>query len=146
MSFLLSFLLLAQPPAPKLPPPNGTPSVTKHPKVIGWPEGKTPTAPPGFKVTLYADKFDNPRWLYVLPNGDVLVAESRTLPTHVSLKSQSVRVSEIGTENAPSPPPQPSVRRNFASRSAVGSAFTTCGNEPAAGGGTPAARKIASSA
>lgn len=65
---------------PKLPPPFETKSVTKHPKVIGWPDGKTPKAPDGFAVTLYADKFDSPRWLYVLPNGDVLVAEARTLP------------------------------------------------------------------
>jgi glucose/arabinose dehydrogenase len=73
-------LAAAQPPAPTLPPPFATPSVTKHPKVLGWPAGKTPTAPPGFHVTLFADGFDSPRWLYVLPNGDVLVAEARTLP------------------------------------------------------------------
>ena len=79
MSCMLSLLLLVQPP-PKLPPPGDTPSVVKHPKVIGWPKDKTPTAPAGFKVTLFADGLDNPRWLYVLPNGDVLVAESRTLP------------------------------------------------------------------
>lgn len=71
-------LVAAQPPT--LPPPFATPSVTKHPKVLGWPAGKTPKAPDGFAVTLYADGFDSPRWLYVLPNGDVLVAESRTLP------------------------------------------------------------------
>ena len=65
---------------PKLPPPFETPSVTKHPKVIDWPDGKTPAAPPGFTVTLYADGFDSPRWLYALPNGDVLVAEARSLP------------------------------------------------------------------
>jgi glucose/arabinose dehydrogenase len=65
---------------PKLPTPFATKSVNHHPKVIGWPEGRTPTAPPGFKVTLFADGFDSPRWLYVLPNGDILVAESRTLP------------------------------------------------------------------
>jgi glucose/arabinose dehydrogenase len=71
----------AEPPVqPKLPPPFDTKSVTKHPKVIGWPAGKTPTAPADFTVTLYADKFDSPRWLHVLPNGDVLVAEARTLP------------------------------------------------------------------
>jgi glucose/arabinose dehydrogenase len=80
VSFLLSCLLCAQPPEPKLPPPNATPSVVKHPKVIGWPKDKAPTAPAGFKVTVFADGLDNPRWLYVLPNGDVLVAESRTLP------------------------------------------------------------------
>ncbi|WP_439631270.1 PQQ-dependent sugar dehydrogenase [Gemmata sp.] len=71
---------LAEPPQPKLPPPFETKSVVKHPKVIGWPEGKAPTAPPGFAVTLYADGFDSPRWLYFLPNGDLLVAEARTLP------------------------------------------------------------------
>jgi len=70
----------ADPPGPKLPPAFETRSATHHPKVIGWPDGRTPTAPPGFKVTLFADGFDSPRWLYVLPNGDVLVAESRTLP------------------------------------------------------------------
>lgn len=79
LTFLGSAALLAADP-PKLPPPFETKSVTKHPKVIGWPDGKTPKAPDGFAVTLYADKFDSPRWLYVLPNGDVLVAEARTLP------------------------------------------------------------------
>jgi glucose/arabinose dehydrogenase len=46
--------------------------------VIDWPAGQTPVAPTGFRVTLYADGLDYPRWLYVLPNGDVLVAEART--------------------------------------------------------------------
>ncbi len=86
LSSLVAFLgsvlsLAADPPtAPMLPPPFDTKSATKHPKVIGWPAGKTPTAPEGFSVTLYADTFDSPRWLYTLPNGDVLVAEARTLP------------------------------------------------------------------
>lgn len=73
-------VLAAQPPEPSLPPPFATPSATHFPKVIGWPEGKAPTAPAGFSVSLYADGFDSPRWLYVLPNGDVLVSEARTLP------------------------------------------------------------------
>lgn len=47
-------------------------------KVIGWKEGETPVAPPGFKVTKYADGFKNPRWMYVTPNGDVLVAQSNS--------------------------------------------------------------------
>lgn len=81
LAVALATPLAAEPPAqPKLPPPFDTKSVTKHPKVTGWPAGKTPTAPEGFTVTLYAEKFDSPRWLYVLPNGDVLVAEARTLP------------------------------------------------------------------
>jgi glucose/arabinose dehydrogenase len=71
----------ADPPAqPKLPLPNATPSAVKFSKVIGWPDGKMPAAPSGFTVTLFADGFDSPRWLHVLPNGDVLVAEARTLP------------------------------------------------------------------
>jgi glucose/arabinose dehydrogenase len=80
LAVLGSALLAAADPQPELPPPFETKSVTKHPKVIGWPDGKTPKAPDGFAVTLYADKFDSPRWLYALPNGDVLVAEARTLP------------------------------------------------------------------
>jgi glucose/arabinose dehydrogenase len=45
-----------------------------------WPAGKTPVAPAGFTVTRYASGLDHPRWLYVLPNGDVLVAEASTVP------------------------------------------------------------------
>ena len=43
-----------------------------------WPKGKTPAAPKGFSVSRYAS-LDHPRWLYVLPNGDVLVAQARTI-------------------------------------------------------------------
>jgi glucose/arabinose dehydrogenase len=43
---------------------------------IGWPEGKMPSPPPGTKVTPFAKDLEHPRWLYVLPNNDVLVAES----------------------------------------------------------------------
>lgn len=59
-----------------LPQPYATPSVKNFSKVLGWPEGKTPAAPPGFVVTKFADSLENPRWIYVLANGDVLVAES----------------------------------------------------------------------
>ncbi|UFP93698.1 PQQ-dependent sugar dehydrogenase [Gloeobacter morelensis] len=61
-----------------LPQPFATPSVTKRSKAIGWPSGRTPVAPAGFQVSRFAAELDNPRWLYALPNGDVLVAESRT--------------------------------------------------------------------
>ncbi len=80
MFLTMSLFLLGAPadaPQPKLPPPNETKSVTKHPKVIGWPKDKLPLAPAGFAVSVFADGLDNPRWLHVLPNGDVLVAESR---------------------------------------------------------------------
>jgi glucose/arabinose dehydrogenase len=46
----------------------------------GWPAGATPKAPNGFTVTKFAGNLDHPRWLYQLPNGDVLVAESTTEP------------------------------------------------------------------
>ena len=64
-------------PRPTLPPPALTliPTVNIAP-AIGWPVGTTPTAAEGMKVSAFASGFDHPRWLYVLPNGDVLVAES----------------------------------------------------------------------
>jgi glucose/arabinose dehydrogenase len=70
--------------APELPPPFATPSAVNFSKLIAWPEGKTPEAPSGFTVSLYADGLDYPRWLYVLPNGDVLVSEARTEPDKLS--------------------------------------------------------------
>lgn len=61
---------------PVLPPPSAP---SRHfSKVVGWPSDRTPKAPPGFKVQRFAEKLDNPRWLYETPNGDILVAESRT--------------------------------------------------------------------
>ena len=42
--------------------------------------------PAGFAVPEYAGRFDNPRWLYVAPNGDVLVGESATIPTTIKRK------------------------------------------------------------
>ncbi|SHG92080.1 Glucose/arabinose dehydrogenase, beta-propeller fold [Flavobacterium frigidimaris] len=61
-----------------LPPPYATESKTNNSKVIGWPEGKTPTAPEGFTVTKFADGFENPRWTYIAPNNDIFVVESGT--------------------------------------------------------------------
>jgi glucose/arabinose dehydrogenase len=46
------------------------------PKVVGWSPEAAPHAPQGFVVTRLSDGLAHPRWLYVLPNGDVLVAES----------------------------------------------------------------------
>jgi glucose/arabinose dehydrogenase len=64
-------------PAPHLPEPTRSfiPTVSVAP-AIGWSEGATPQAAPGTEVTLFAGGLDHPRWLHVLPNGDVLVAES----------------------------------------------------------------------
>ena len=65
-------------PSPALPPPHATPSAVNFATVVGWPEGKAPTAPAGLEVARYAGGLDYPRWLHVLPNGDVLVSEART--------------------------------------------------------------------
>jgi glucose/arabinose dehydrogenase len=51
------------------------------PKAVGWPAGAGPKAPAGFAVTRMAEGLDHPRWLYVLPNGDVLVSESASQPS-----------------------------------------------------------------
>ena len=45
-----------------------------------WPEGTAPTPARGLAVNEYAGGLDHPRWLHVLPNGDVLVAESNAPP------------------------------------------------------------------
>ncbi len=62
----------------QLPEPFATKSVSNYSNVEGWEDGKTPKAPEGFMVTKYAEGFDNPRWMYVTPNGDILVAESNS--------------------------------------------------------------------
>jgi glucose/arabinose dehydrogenase len=66
---------------PELPPPNKSliPTVDIAP-AKGWPEGVTPIAAPGLAVNRFAAGLDHPRWLYVLPNGDVLVAETNRPP------------------------------------------------------------------
>ncbi|TPG73559.1 PQQ-dependent sugar dehydrogenase [Pseudomonas arsenicoxydans] len=68
-------------PSPKLPEPNKTliPTVNIAP-AIGWPAGAKPTAAAGTQVAAFAEGLDHPRWLYVLPNGDVLVAETNAPP------------------------------------------------------------------
>ena len=47
---------------------------------VGWPQGVMPTAPQGFRVQAFASGLDHPRWLYALPNGDILVAETNAPP------------------------------------------------------------------
>lgn len=68
-------------PSPQLPEPNKTliPTLNIAP-AIGWPQGAKPIAANGTQVTAFAEDLDHPRWLYVLPNGDVLVAETAAPP------------------------------------------------------------------
>lgn len=68
-------------PHPALPQPNPTlvPTVNIAP-AIGWPLGRKPIPATGLAVNAYASGLDHPRWIYVLPNGDVLVAETNAPP------------------------------------------------------------------
>ena len=64
-------------PRPVLPPPDPSliPTIQIAP-AIGWANGGKPVAAEGLSVAAFARDLDHPRWLYVLPNGDVLVAET----------------------------------------------------------------------
>ncbi len=68
-------------PHPQLPPPNPTliPTVNIA-QAVGWSINEKPVAAPGMTVNAFASELNHPRWLYVLPNGDVLVAETNAPP------------------------------------------------------------------
>jgi glucose/arabinose dehydrogenase len=66
---------------PALPQPHrGLFPTVKVAPAIGWPAGATPIATAGLRVQAFASGLDHPRWLYRLPNGDILVAESNAPP------------------------------------------------------------------
>ena len=68
-------------PRPTLPDPRHAliPTI-KVADAVGWPAGRMPTAAAGFRVQAFASGLDHPRWLYRLPNGDILVAETNAPP------------------------------------------------------------------
>lgn len=68
-------------PNPTLPAPRTTllPTVNIA-EATHWPEGRMPVPAAGFRVQAFAVGLDHPRWLYRLPNGDILVAESNAPP------------------------------------------------------------------
>jgi glucose/arabinose dehydrogenase len=68
--------------APAIPPakPQGNIPTLKMPTARGWSRGQTPVAAPGLKVNAFATDLEHPRWIHLLPNGDVLVAEALTVP------------------------------------------------------------------
>ena len=68
-------------PNPQIPPPEKSllPVLNIAP-AKGWPPGGKPVPGDGLSVTAFATGLDHPRWLYVLPNGDVLVAETNAPP------------------------------------------------------------------
>ncbi len=68
--------------APAIPvaKPQGAVPTLKMPTAQGWAPGQVPMAAPGLKVNAFARNLDHPRWIYCLPNGDVLIAESSSVP------------------------------------------------------------------
>src|SRR5688572_11033115 len=68
-------------PDPALPPPSRSLiPVVKVATARGWPPDAKPVAAEGTTVAAFARGLDHPRWLYVLPNGDVLVSETNAPP------------------------------------------------------------------
>jgi glucose/arabinose dehydrogenase len=71
--------------AAEVPPakPQGALPTLKMPSAQGWAPSEKPTAAPGLKVNAFAKDLDHPRWIEVLANGDVLVAEASQVPSPV---------------------------------------------------------------
>lgn len=64
-------------PSPAIPQARAQGVMTlKMPTAQGWQRGQTPTAAPGLRVNAFAEGLQHPRWIEVLENGDVLVAEA----------------------------------------------------------------------
>ncbi len=71
---------------PAIPPakPQGNLPTLKMPTARGWSPGQAPNPAAGLKVNAFAADLKHPRWIHVLPNGDVLVAEALTTPDPVN--------------------------------------------------------------
>jgi glucose/arabinose dehydrogenase len=71
--------------APVIPPakPQRAIPTLKMPTAKGWADGQKPVAAPGLKVNAFTTSLKHPRWIYVLPNGDVLIAEASQVPVPV---------------------------------------------------------------
>jgi glucose/arabinose dehydrogenase len=82
-------------PAPTLPKPAKTlfPTV-KIADAIGW-LGSAPKPAEGLRVAAFADRLEHPRWLYVLPNGDVLVAETNAPPRPEDGKGLKAKIQKM---------------------------------------------------
>ncbi len=77
---------------PELPKPQSSLiPVVKMAKAIGWPAGAMPEGAAGMDVMPFAEGLDHPRWLLLLPNGDVLVAETNAPAAPESARNQGIR-------------------------------------------------------
>src|SRR4029079_14091890 len=90
--------------APAIPEakPQGAIPTLKMPSARGWSDGQKPIAAPGLKVNAFATGLDHPRWINVMPNGDVLIAESTQVanppPTalHYAMQAPMRRAAALG--------------------------------------------------
>jgi glucose/arabinose dehydrogenase len=107
-------------PAPVLPAPESSllPTVNIA-KAKPWSAGAMPTAASGLRVSAFAQNLQHPRWLYVLPNGDVLVAESDAPPKPDDAKGISGEVHKLVMKEAGSGE-KPSANRITLLRDVVG--------------------------
>jgi glucose/arabinose dehydrogenase len=91
---------------PALPAPSRSaiPTIAVAP-AVGWAAGAMPTPAPGLKVTAFARDLDHPRWLHVLPNGDVLVAEANAQPSRPkSIRDLAMKLAQtVAGAEVPSP-------------------------------------------
>jgi glucose/arabinose dehydrogenase len=81
--------------APVIPAakPQGRIPTLKLPTARGWSDGQKPVAAPGLRVNAFATGLEHPRWISVLPNGDVLVAESTQVAEPIrSVSSYAIQV------------------------------------------------------
>ncbi|MGY8676341.1 sorbosone dehydrogenase family protein [Bradyrhizobium sp. UFLA05-153] len=90
--------------APQIPEakPQGAIPTLKMPTARGWRDGEKPVAAPGLKVNAYASGLDHPRWINVMPNGDVLIAEATQIAGaprsvfHYAMQATMRRAAALG--------------------------------------------------
>nr|WP_229197877.1 sorbosone dehydrogenase family protein [Bradyrhizobium acaciae] len=90
--------------APQIPAAKsqGAIPTLKMPTARGWDKGQLPTAAPGLKVNAFAAGLDHPRWINVLPNGDVLIAEATQIAGtprsvfHYAMQATMRRAAALG--------------------------------------------------
>lgn len=95
-------------PSPTLPPPNKALITTVNiAPAKGWPSNGIPVTAPGTQVAAFAKGLDHPRWLYVLPNGDVLVAETNAPPKPDDSKGIKGKIMNMVMKRAGAGVPSP---------------------------------------
>ncbi|MCK1422088.1 sorbosone dehydrogenase family protein [Bradyrhizobium sp. 182] len=82
--------------------PQGTIPTLKMPTARGWSAGQKPSVAPGLQVNAFATGLDHPRWIEVLPNGDVLIAEATQIASpprtvfHYAMQATMRRAAALG--------------------------------------------------